>query len=230
MTWLKRWRFLGLMLALIMLLVVYPVLSGFAWTRLLLDVLLTLVFVGGLLTIIAQRRLRVVALLLAIPTLAGLWTGYVIPGMPREKMGIGFHICAVLFLTFVIGVTFQAVHKEERVTADAINGAFCGYLLAGLAFGHIYCLLEILAPGSFLGNGEFAAQVANSDHRHFVLTYFSFVTLTTVGYGDITPASAPSRAWAVVEAIVGQFYIAVLVAELIGKRVAQVLSNRGAGG
>jgi hypothetical protein len=64
---------------------------------------------------------------------------------------------------------------------------------------------------------------------HFQLTYFSFVTLTTVGYGDITPAREGPRGLAVVEAMVGQFYVAVLLGELIGKRVSHALEDRPKG-
>jgi len=227
MTWLQRWRFLALLLTLVMLLVVYPVLSDVFDARLLLDALLSVVFLCGSLVIFSQRHLRLVALVLGIPTLAGLWTGYAFPGLPRQPLALGFHVCAVLFFGFTVAVILLAVHKEETVSADAIYGAFCGYLLTGLLFGHLYGLVESLSPGSFQGNADFTAKLQDEDHRHFVLTYFSFVTLTTVGYGDITPSKNAGRGLAVVEAIMGQFYIAVLVAELIGKRVAQAITGPG---
>src|SRR5204863_7015600 len=101
-------------------------------------------------------------------------------------------------------------------SADSIYGAFCGYLLVGLIFGHLYRCLEALSPGSFHGNADFMAHVQDERYTHFLLVYFSFVTLTTVGYGDITPASEATRGLAVVEAVIGQFYLAVLIGELIG--------------
>jgi hypothetical protein len=77
-----------------------------------------------------------------------------------------------------------------------------------------------VAPGSFGG----LPPAAGGPHAHFLLTYFSFVTLTTVGYGDITPAGDTARALAMIEAVAGQFYLAVLIAELVGKRLAQATS------
>jgi hypothetical protein len=89
----------------------------------------------------------------------------------------------------------------------------------------VYSLLEAVAPGSFRLRQDLATPVHDPERRQFLLTYFSPVTLTTVGYGDITPGSDPARGLAAVEAVLGQFYIAVLIAELIGKRVAQALSG-----
>jgi hypothetical protein len=107
------------------------------------------------------------------------------------------------------------------VSADSVYGAFCDYLLVGLAFGHLHCLVEVAAPGSYRGAGALAAQLQDPARQRYLLTYFSLTTLTSLGYGDILPASDPSRGLAVVEAVLGQFYVAVLIAELVGKKGAQ---------
>ena len=75
-------------------------------------------------------------------------------------------------------------------------------------------------PGSFRG----IDPGAGGHRTHFLFTYFSFITLTTVGYGDITPGGDTARALALVESVAGQFYLAVLIADLVGKRVAQAVS------
>src|SRR5262249_15823647 len=111
------------------------------------------------------------------------------------------------------------------VKIDSVNGAFCGYLLIAVAFGHLYCALESLLPGSFRGPSDFAALMEDGVERRYQLTYFSAVTLPTLGYADVTPLKGPARGIAVVEAVLGQFYIAVLVAELVGKHVAQALKG-----
>jgi hypothetical protein len=99
--------------------------------------------------------------------------------------------------------------------------AFCGYLLVGLIFGHLYGAIDDLIPRSFGGAGWMGAELFDEGRRHFLLIYFSLSTLTTLGYGDITPASGAARGVAVVEAVSGQFYLAVLIAELIGRKVAR---------
>jgi voltage-gated potassium channel len=78
-----------------------------------------------------------------------------------------------------------------------------------------------LQPGSFQAAGEMADALKLAETREPVLTYYSFVTMTTVGYGDITPLSPPARTLAWLEAMMGQFYIAVLVAFVVGIRVSQ---------
>src|SRR5262249_12984417 len=109
------------------------------------------------------------------------------------------------------------------VTRDSIFGAFCGYVLVGLAFGHVYCILETAVPGSFQGRGLILDRPPTGERLNYLLNYYSLITLTTVGFGDMAPARDGARGLSAVEAIVGQFYIAVLIAQLIGKR----LTNRG---
>src|SRR5262249_16444355 len=154
---------------------------------------------------------------------------YVLPGLPRIPLLVGFHLVAALLFGFTVATILRAIHKEASVSADAIYGALCGYLLVGAAFGHLYCLTEALNPGSFRGSEQFSTQLEMDDRHHFMLIYFSFVTLTSVGYGDITPGSGIVRSLAVVEAMMGQFYIAVLIGELIGKRVSQAVSGQTSG-
>jgi hypothetical protein len=145
--------------------------------------------------------------------------------LTQTPIAVGFQLVAAIFLSFTVATILRTVYREGQVSADSVFGAFCGYVLVGVAFGHLYGLSDLVAPGSFQAREEFVAQFQDPNRRHFLLTYFSLVTLTTVGYGDITPATDLARGLAAVEAIVGQFYIAVLVAELIGKRVAQALSG-----
>ena len=83
------------------------------------------------------------------------------------------------------------VYRATRVSIDHVCGALCGYLLIGLIFGHLYCVVEQLSPGSFRSGGD-ALTAVDEGRRHFVLTYFSLVTLTTLGYGDVLPV----REWA----------------------------------
>jgi voltage-gated potassium channel Kch len=88
-------------------------------------------------------------------------------------------------------------------------------------FGHLYCFFETAVPGSFEGHGTIPERLPQGERLFFLLGYFSMVTLTTVGYGDIIPATDAVRGLAAVEAVAGQFYIAVLIAELIGRRLVR---------
>jgi len=107
--------------------------------------------------------------------------------------------------TGMLGVVLAA----GRVDGERICAALCVYMLAGLAFGGFFATLEQLDPGSLTGGGHTGA-LAISD-----ATYFSFVTLATLGYGDVVPATGPARSLAVLEAVFGQLYLVVLVARLV---------------
>jgi Ion channel len=99
-----------------------------------------------------------------------------------------------------------SVLGEGRVDGERICAALCVYLLAGIAFGGFFATLEATAPGSLSGPAPIELDDA---------IYFSFVTLATLGYGDITPVAAAARALAVLEAVFGQLYLAVLIARLV---------------
>lgn len=217
---LSRHRYQALLAALFLLLVAYPTLRGPADSPVLARGLLTAVFLAGGWVVFADRRLRLTAVLLGGPAVAGAWTGYAIPEEPGGVAAGLFHALGFLFQVFVLVVLLRAVYRERTVTTDVVAAALCGYLLLGFAFGHAYCLVEAAAPGSFRGIEPRAAGVPT----HLALNYFSFVTLTTVGYGDVTPGGDTARSLALVEAVAGQFYLAVLIADLVGKRLTQSVS------
>jgi hypothetical protein len=220
-SWLARRKYQAMLVALLLFLVAYPILRGPAGSPVLARVLLTGVFVAGGWVVFAGNRFRAVAVALGVPALLGAWTGYALPELHGPAVAAFFHVTAATFHAFVLFVLLRGVHREPTVSADAVAAALCGYLLIGVAFGHAYCLLNEIVPGSFGGLDRGGSEA----ETHFRLTYFSFITLTTVGYGDITPTRDTARSLAVAEAVTGQFYLAVLVADLIGKRVAQALSG-----
>src|SRR5262249_54854755 len=157
-------------------------------------------FLGGILTIFTQRRHRLLALALAVPALVGLATGYALPGLPRVPLSVAIHLSATAFFGYAILAILNAIYREERLTIASIPGALCGYVLIAIAFAHLYGVLELTTPGSFRASDENLAR-EDQEQLHFQLIYFSLVTLTTLGYGDIVPARNGARSLAVVEAI-----------------------------
>jgi hypothetical protein len=121
------------------------------------------------------------------------------------------------------------------VTRDKIAAALCVYILLGLMWGLAYSLLEFLHPGTFsFSSGPLAAPVAEGTGLRdigFILderpsfSYFSFVTMTTLGYGEITPLTQPARSLCVLEAITGQFFLAVLIARLVGMHIVYSMAE-----
>lgn len=124
-----------------------------------------------------------------------------------------------VFLFFLVSSFFRFIFSVKRVDVNLICAALCLYLILGLLWGTIYGLLQIYVPGSFAGDLLSPDSTATDTLHYF--TYFSFVTLTTLGYGDILPQTPIATALCQVEAILGQFFTAVLVARLVGIQVAQ---------
>lgn len=120
--------------------------------------------------------------------------------------------CAIVFFFFIALSLLFHVFGHERVNSDTIAGAICVFLLIGIIWMLAYQAIHFFNPKAFnniVAEGFSPAAIVD-------LAYFSFVTLTTVGYGDITPISRPVRMFVVTEAILGQIYLTVLVARLVG--------------
>ncbi len=120
-----------------------------------------------------------------------------------------------VFLSLAIFNTMRQVAVGTEINPNRIVGAICVYLLLGVIWSIFYLVIEFFEPGSFRGLTEAASSAWNPDW-----IYFSFVTITTLGYGDITPVTQTARSFAFAEAVVGQFYIAVLVAGLVSAYIS----------
>jgi voltage-gated potassium channel len=222
----RRRKFQMLLVALGLLIVAYPLMQNAFESRLVLDALLGLVLLAALHVVFRSKRLRLAAIVLGLPALIGVWARGFLRPESESAAEVLFHGIAAAFFFFAVIVIIRMVHREKAITADSVCGVLCGYLLVGLLFGHIYCVVDLLEPHAFRLPENLAPKLEDDMRRHFLLTYFSFITLTTVGYGVITPSTGAARSLVVVEAILGQFYIAVLIAELIGKRVAQAIKTQ----
>lgn len=119
--------------------------------------------------------------------------------------------CVAVFFLYVIALTLQKIFRTSKVETHLLVAAICVYLIFAVVWTMFYALIGIYYPESF----DIPHNTNVND-----LMYFSLVTLTTLGYGDITPLSAPAKSVAVMEALVGQIYLTVLVARLVGMHIA----------
>jgi hypothetical protein len=124
------------------------------------------------------------------------------------------NVFSLLFIGTLMTLILVYLFSEREVTPDLIIGSICGYLILGFFWTYLYSILEMFNAGSF----QIPAGMG-TENTHF--TYYSFVTLTTLGYGDITPLSQPARSFSLLEAVVGQLYVAILIARLVGTHIAQ---------
>jgi voltage-gated potassium channel len=130
---------------------------------------------------------------------------------------IGSTIALLTFLFLATGTAMKQIATGNNISANRIVGAICVYLMLGVIWALSYELMEATIPGSFGGLTESAQSSGSSSDW----VYFSFVTLTTLGYGDVLPLTDFARTLAYFEAIVGQFYLAVLVAGLVGAYLSE---------
>lgn len=133
----------------------------------------------------------------------------------------------VLFLGYLIVVIFSDILRRRNITFDAVLGASCVLVMLGLTFGSAYALLEWLVPGSFAipAVPQSVESVFGPSSTEYQLVYFSLVTMTTIGFGDIVPLAPPARSLAAIEGLLTQLYLAVIIARLVGLEIANRLQN-----
>jgi voltage-gated potassium channel len=124
------------------------------------------------------------------------------------------------FLLLAISFTLKQVALSTDISANRLVGAVCVYLLLGVIWAVAYTVLNMIAPGSFQGFVPTEGRSWNSEWL-----YFSFVTMTTLGYGDISPVTATARALAYMQALFGQLYVAILVAGLVSSYISSRQRN-----
>jgi len=222
----RHWKYTWLLISIIALLILNPLIDHERIFELMYTLMLACVF-GGLILILFHRpKSRLIALILGVPTMISTFTFTLFPTLPPSLGSLIFHLLPAGFLGYAVVVLLRSIFRNPGISTDSINGAFCGYLLLGLTFGHLYCLIELYRPGSFNLEDYVGGLPDGERRRHALLSYFSLVTLTTVGYGDIVPRHGTARSVACIEAVIGQFYVGVVVAELLALKVSTVLNNR----
>ena len=213
----RRTRFLLLLLSLLALMVLEPFIYDFSRIRFLLDIFFSIILFASIYAVSEKRGTTLVAFFLAVPKFGTTWA---LSFYTHPLLYLFDSISGLVFFSYIIVIILKHVFKQYNVTLETIYGAIVVYILIGLLWVFIYSLTEILYPGSFS-----LAAVLDPESRK-ALYFFSFVTLTTLGYGDITPVSAPARSLAMLEAIVGQMYIAILIARLVGMHISQSIANK----
>ncbi len=194
----------------------HPRLAEFVIPLLFTVVILASVFATG-----RSRTTEIIALSLAVPAVIlqalQVW-------LATDGLAIAGHLVGILFLGYAIVLVLKYLFVTRRVSSDLICASLCVYLLIGLLCALAYSLIHFLDPKSFAFSfaDESEVQLIRfGGEQTIVAIYYSFVTMSTLGYGDIVPISSPARTCASMQAIVGQLYLAVLVARLVGLQVSQ---------
>jgi len=220
MNFYSRWKFTILLAAMLLVVTTRMAMPADSIDEILLDIFGIFLVVAAIMSICTERRFRLAALVVGSPVIVLMLAMH---AFPRELGGgpqlVG-RALAAFFLSFTVVMILRAVLTVRVATWDTIVGAFAGYVLIGIIWTQLFCALELASPGSFALATSPSGLPASALDQQAVLEYFSFATLSTVGYGDVAPVSRIARSLACFEAICGQFYLAVLVAGLVGMRVS----------
>lgn len=208
--------YIGLLAGLLAVFLISPFFGHGSSGRLLLAAALMVTLLFCILVISHNKKLIVIASLLSLPLMMSSIGAFM--GLEFIVSSLLSACCGIALLLLIISVMLRDMFESSRVDAALIIGSISLYLLLGLMWGFIYIAIDQLYPGSF--NYDFLHVIEIYDPMP-ELMYFSMVTLTTLGYGDITPLSAPARAMATMQAVSGQIYLTVLVARLVGMHIAQ---------
>ncbi len=171
--------------------------------------LFSLVLVAGVLAVADRKRVLVIALVLAVPAVGGRWINHFRPDLVPPAV---FLVGGLILIIFVVAHLLRFILRAPSVTTEVLCASISAYLMLGLMWTMAYWLVDQLTPG---GAFSFNTNAGTRSMNGFNGFYFSFITLSTVGYGDITPVSRIARWLAAMEAMTGLLYVAVLIARLV---------------
>src|SRR5438874_8169895 len=206
---LRRFSMVQLLIALALLIFFAPFVEEIKDGDIIVSLLLSLVLLSAILAVASRGRTLTVALLLAIPAVAGRWLNHFQPHLLPPAI---FLVAGIGLVAFVVVNLLRFVLRAPSVNAEVLCASISAYLMLGLIWTMAYWLVDQLTPG---GAFSFNTNAGPRSINGFNAFYFSFITLSTVGYGDITPVSTIARWLAAMEAMTGLLYVAVLIARLV---------------
>jgi len=175
------------------------------------DIFLTIIFIFGIYAISREKKHIYMALLLAAPMFIATWLSHLHQNIDLFVFG---HLFGAILVGFLIKLLVNFIFFQKEVTKEVIYAAVVVYLLLALLWAFAYLTLDYFYPNSF----TFPEVSATNFYRYL---YFSFVTITTLGYGDISPLTQKAGSLVILEAVTGQIYLVVIVAWLVGMHVSR---------
>jgi hypothetical protein len=202
---LGNYRALFLLASLLLFILILPFFETSMLGTVLVMAFFTLVLLSGIYAVSYDMKAVKMGLLLAIPAFLSMWGEVFQPNKILELFG---YVFLALFLIYTLFMVLRKVLSTSYVTINEIYGAISVYIMLGLTFAQFYGLIYEVAPDSF--KFQYGTATVSS------FLYFSFATLTTVGFGDILATIPAARSVVIIEMITGMMYVAVLIGKLIG--------------
>jgi voltage-gated potassium channel len=214
-TWRDNYKFSLLLASIVILLVLYPIFEANYVGEWSLQVLTTLLLISAVYALADSRPKLMAGIFIA---LCALVTGWLSAFWHMPNLTLVSNSITLFFFVFSTITILSSVLRKRMITLDTIYGGICVYLLMGLTFGMFFFLLDTLIPGSIYPYpvSGLNLMVTFSDH-----IYYSFYSMTTLGYGAIVPVSAAARTGTLFCAVCGVLYVAVLIAWLVGGLAVQ---------
>lgn len=197
---------------LVLTIIVLPTIKLSQAGRLTLSFVFTLTLIFGAFATIRHRPVIYLVIGLTVSALGVDLFAEMAPAHGISSLDSALKVACLSILVFM---TLRRTLRPGPVTVYRVIGGIAGYLLIGGTWTFAYQLLEQQIPGAI----RFEPGVAETVSQPNNLIYFSFITLTTVGYGDVHPVHPAARSLAVAEALVGQLYLAILIASLVGMAI-----------
>jgi len=192
----------------ILVFIIFPLRQAGLAGRFFMDVVMVSLMVSGALVMNQSRLLTGITVGIVILGACILWASRLYSSALLLQFSSAFSVLVfVLYVRIVLLVMF----RQGPVSWSRIQGGICAYLLIGMAWASAFALVELIHPGSF----RFVSQPENIDELSSKLIYFSFATLTTVGFGDVLAVAPFARSLAIAEAVVGQLFPAILIGALV---------------
>jgi hypothetical protein len=208
-------RYAFLFPALVLLLMANPFLKDDDFGRICTELSFVTVLLGSLVAIRQNRAVFFTAVLFTLPIVLSPEWGLFEHARITE---IATLVCFIVVVCICASAITVDVYRAKTVTLGTLLGACSVYLLLGILFSLIYNLVDVLDPLAFNFAGEHPAATGERSQ----LLYFSYVTLTTLGYGDVTPLSEGARMLTALQAVLGQLFVAIMVARLVALQTARV--------
>jgi len=204
-----RFSAVELLVALALLFFFFPFVEEVKGGDIIVSILLSLVLLSAVLAVADRKAVFFIALLLAIPAIAGRWISHFRPDLVPPPV---FLVAGLALIAFVVANLLPFVLRAPAVNTEVLCASISAYLMLGLLWTVAYWLVAQMNPNAFVFNPAGGTKQTMAGFDAF---YFSFITLSTVGYGDITPVSKIARWLAAAEAMTGLLYVTVLIARLV---------------